>query len=143
MTYIIISRTEYDNLSKELNLLAIKLGVSEQDIEYFNNEGKKALYGGLNNSEVKARKDLSIDTNYVESMGDLELSSNNFQMALTIKQLSKGDIKTQQDIIDTHIHYGKAIRKLLEEDGGLMPEDMPVLESTKQVVDRSKDLDYL
>lgn len=136
----LIDRIGYREEHKQLSAAAVNSGVPNRNLGLFHSAGQRALQGGLSVNELKERKGLSADVNYPDYMGDIELTSNKLRMQLTTRRLSKGDINDQQTAIDTHAHYGKAVRRLLEEDSDLMPEDMPALESTRQVVERLKEI---
>lgn len=135
----LIGRIGYRESHKELSHEAVNCGVPARNLGLFHDAGQRALQGGLSVSEMKERKGLPPEVNYPDYMGTVELSANMLRMAITTNKLSKGDIHGQQAAMQTHVDSGLSVRRLLIEND-MLPEDLPVLESTRQVVDRLKQI---
>jgi len=135
----LIGRIGYRESHKELSNKAVEVGVPNRNLGMFHDSGQRSMQGGLSVSEMKQLKGLPPEVNYPDYMGTAELSANMLRMAITTNNLSKGNIQGQQAAIQTHIDAGLAVRKLLA-DNDMLPENLPVLESTRQVVDKLKQI---
>lgn len=58
-------------------------------------------------------------------MGSAELGANIFRITQTEALLEKQELPDEQIATNTHYIVGKAIRKVIKELGGTMPEDLP------------------
>ncbi len=66
-------------------------------------------------------------------MGSTELAANLFRATQTEEKLIRENIKGKQKANQTHLEVGKKVRKTIEELGGTMPENLPVVESIKEI----------
>ena len=58
-------------------------------------------------------------------MGSTELGANVFRITETESLLEMQKEKSEKMAGETHYKVGKAIRKVIKELGGIMPEDLP------------------
>ena len=66
-------------------------------------------------------------------MGSTELAANLFRATQTEEKLKREQIKGKQKANQTHYEVGKKVRKTIQELGGEMPENLPVIESIKKI----------
>lgn len=73
-------------------------------------------------------------------MGSTELAANLFRATQTEEKLRKEKINNKYQANKTHFEVGKKVRQTIEELGGTMPEDLPVVESIKKLENKQKKL---
>lgn len=137
----LINRIGYREDYKSLNNTAVESGVHPNNLGLFQDAGQKALQGGYSVSQLKERKGISAGDNYPDYMSNVELNANRLRMSLTQQHLIENNIHNQKQAIDAHARVGKSVRNLLAEYTSIMPEDMPAIESTCEVVDRIKSIE--
>jgi len=103
------------------------------DYAIFQNHGYKGLYGGLDAKGIHIRKGLKKSQQILDHMGSTELAANLFRATQTEEKLRKDKIRGKQKANLTHYEIGKKVRKTIEEIGGTMPENLPVVDSIKKV----------
>ena len=111
-----------------LNQVAKKCGVKSFD--KFHNAGYKGLYNGETANDIAKRKNLRYREDILDNMGSEELAANLFRITQTESKLKRDNISTEKDANETHYNVGKAVRKTIEEIGGIMPEDLPTPEKS-------------
>lgn len=106
-----------------------------QPIDYaiFQNHGYIGLYGGLDAKSIHKHKGLKKNQQILDHMGSTELAANLFRATQTEEKLIRENIKGKQKANQTHLEVGKKVRKTIEELGGTMPENLPVVESIKEI----------
>lgn len=106
-----------------------------QPIDYaiFQNHGYIGLYGGLDAKAIHKHKGLKKNQQILDHMGSTELAANFFRATQTEEKLIRENIKGKQKANQTHLEVGKKVRKTIEELGGTMPENLPVVESIKEI----------
>ncbi len=128
-------RLEMVEHNKQLAEAAKNAGVI-QPVEYaiFQNWGYKGLYNGLDAKGIHQKKGLKKSQNILDHMGSTELAANLFRATQTEEKLKRDNVKNKEQANKTHYEVGKKVRKTIEELGGTMPENLPVVESIKQLV---------
>lgn len=134
----LINRIGYREEHKELSSIAIESGVHPRHLGQFHDAGQRALQGGHSVNDLKERKGLPATANYPDFMSSVELNSNKLRMSLTGQHLIENNIQGQKKAIDVHARVGQSVRNLISEYTNIMPEDMPAIESTCEVVNRAK-----
>ncbi len=111
-----------------------------QPYEYaiFQNHGYMGLYGGLDAKGIHQTKGLKKSQQILDHMGSTELAANLFRATQTEDKLRKDNIKGKQKANKTHFEIGKKVRRIIQEIGGTMPEDLPVADSIKKL-EKSKE----
>ncbi len=106
-----------------------------QPIDYAisQNHGYIGLYGGLDAKAIHKHKGLKKNQQILDHMGSTELAANLFRATQTEEKLIRENIKGKQKANQTHLEVGKKVRKTIEELGGTMPENLPVVESIKEI----------
>ncbi|MEC4085376.1 DNA damage-inducible protein D [Myroides odoratimimus] len=103
------------------------------DYAIFQNHGYKGLYGGLDAKAIHKKKGLSKSQQILDHMGSTELAANLFRATQTEDKLRREDIQGKAKANETHYEVGAKVRKTIEELGGMMPEDLPTVESVKKI----------
>lgn len=66
-----------------------------------------------------------------------ELAANLFRITQTESKLKRDNVHGEEKANETHYDVGRKVRKVIEELGGTMPEDMPTpkksLKDTKKI----------
>lgn len=104
----------------------------------FQDHGYKGLYGGLGAKDIHVRKGLKKSQKILDHMGSTELAANLFRATQAEDKLRREDIKGKTEANQTHYEVGVKVRKTIEELGGTMPEDLPVVESIKKIEAKEK-----
>lgn len=127
-------RTEMKNHNKQLADAARNAGVIDPyDYAIFQDHGYKGLYGGLGARDIHAKKKLSKTQQILDHMGSTELAANLFRATQTEEKLKKDKVKGKGYANFTHYEVGRKVRKTIEDIGGTMPENLPVVDSIKKV----------
>ena len=79
--------------------------------------------------DIKRHKNLKDNERILDHMGSTELAANLFRATQTEDKLRRENIKGKQNANRVHFQVGAKVRKTIEELGGTMPEDLPVVES--------------
>jgi DNA-damage-inducible protein D len=66
-------------------------------------------------------------------MGSTELAANLFRATQAEEKLRRDKIKGKDAANRTHHEVGVKVRQTIQELGGTMPEDLPVVESIKKI----------
>ena len=131
------TRITVNNKNKKLFYTARKAGV--RNFAKFNNYGYMGLYNGETAKDIKKRKKLKENEDILDWMGSTELAANLFRITQTEDVIDKKKIKGEQASCDTHYKVGKAVRGVIEEIGGTMPEDLPTPKtSVKEIENKIK-----
>ncbi len=139
----LVKRIDFREEHKDLSTSAVNCGVPTRNLGLFHDAGQSAFQGDRSVSEMKELKGIPADANYPDYMSEMELTANQLRMQITKHKLDTGDINTQKAAIETHAKVGKAVRDFVYDQTGLYPENMPILETTRQVVERCKEIEYL
>lgn len=129
-------RDKVKDANKGLNEAAKNAGVVKYGV--FHDAGYRALYGGLGNVAIKARKGIGEKEDLLDRIGHTELAANYFRITQTQQKLDRDRVNTQQGAIDTHKHVGGEVRKAMERISGTKPEDLPAEPSLKELNKKPK-----
>ena len=127
-------RNELKTHNKKLAEAAQKAGV-ETPIDYavFQDHGYKGLYGGLGAKDLHEKKALKKSQQILDHMGSTELAANLFRATQTEEKLKREKIQGKIKANKTHYDVGKTVRKTIQELGGTMPEELPVVGSVLRI----------
>ena len=147
-----ISKIEYSRLSEDekkfyqrdltkkgnysLNQVAKNAGV--KNFDKFHNFGYKGLYNGETADDIAKRKKLRYREDILDNMGSEELAANLFRITQTEAKLKRDNIKTENNANQAHYTIGKNIRKVIEKNGGTMPEDLPTPKKSLKELEKEK-----
>lgn len=95
--------------------------------QHSQNFGYKSLYGGLDAKGIHTKKGLKKSEQILDHMGSTELAANLFRATQTEDKLQRDNIQGKKLANQTHFEIGKKVRKTIEEIGGTMPENLPVV----------------
>ena len=98
-----------------------------------------ARYRGLYNAplkEVRRKKGLYEKENLMDRAGPLELSANDFQMNLAAQVIKREEITNEAQAITRNQEVAARVRKVIEESGSPLPEDLPIEPPIKEVAAR-------
>lgn len=108
-----------------------------KDFRFFANEGYLGMYNHTM-SELKEKRGLPKDAQLSDSIGLTELSANIFRITLTHERLqalrNPSEIKAAQE----HWKIGSQIRRLIKENTGKYPEELPTQYNLKYLQRRLK-----
>ena len=107
--------------------------VEPLDYAIFQNHGYMGLYGGLRQDDIHRLKGLKKSQKILDHMGSTELAANLFRATQAEEKLRRDKVKGKKAANQTHQEVGAKVRKTIQELGGTMPEDLPVVESIKKI----------
>lgn len=130
------TRINVKNKNKFLFDTARKSGVT--NFAKFNDYGYKGLYNGETAKQIANRKGIdSQKEDILDYMGSTELAANLFRITQTDDVLKIKNVDNEDDACITHHNVGRAVRKTIEEIGGIMPENL--LTPEKSIKDLEKE----
>ncbi len=135
----LVVRGDIKQWNQMLAETAHKAGViTNEEFAIFQNAGYKGLYGGLDVSDIHAKKGLEVGQKILDYMGSTELIANLFRISQTEEKLRKDNVTDSETA--THIHYsvGGEIRNTIEKIGGTMPEDLPTPKKSIQQIEKEQ-----
>lgn len=117
----ILYRDEVSEGNKSLASAAKNAGVT--DYARFANAGYRGMYNMFNSQLAKKRGIES--SKLMETMGRTELAANLFRITQTEERIKSKNIQGQEDLEKTHLEVGKEVRKIVQQNTGKNPEDLP------------------
>jgi len=133
-------RAEMREHNKSLVETAKAAGVIEPiDYAVFQNAGYKGLYGGLDNKQIHAKKNLKKSQKILDHMGSTELAINLFRATQAEEKLKRDKTQGKQAANQAHYTVGEAVRKTIGELGGTMPEDLPTPDKSIKQIERAQE----
>ena len=132
----LIARGETKDKNKLLYKAATEAGV--KNYGKFTNFGYQGLYGGETREQIAKRKGLNDKQEILDYMGSEELADNLFRIVQTESKLTRENITKEDDANITHHQVGVAVRKTIEELGGVMPEDLPTPKRSLKELEKNK-----
>lgn len=133
-----LTESEYENLTedekrlyrrrqtKDGNIVLYKVAKEKgvKNFDRFTNAGYKGLYNGETAKDIAKRKVLIYRKDILDYMGSAELGANVFRITQTEALLKKQSLPDEQIATNTHYKVGRAIRNVIKELGGTMPEEL-------------------
>ena len=110
-------------------------GVSNRMQGIFHDARYQGLYG-MPLREVKQKKGLGQKEIVYDRAGPMELSANEFQMNLAAEVIQKQGIRGEQAAISRNKAVASDVRRVIKDQGGTPPEDLPLAEPIKEVKKR-------
>lgn len=127
-------RKEMAEHNKQLVETAKNAGViTNLDYAIFQNHGYQGLYNGMTAKDIHHHKGLLKNQKILDHMGSTELAANLFRATQTEEKLKRENIQGKKNANKTHYEVGKKVRETIKELGGTMPEDLPSVESIKEL----------
>ena len=117
---------------KRVSAAAEEAGVRIQMQPVFHDARYRGLYGAPLQA-VRRKKGIPEGENVLDRAGPLELSANDFQMNLAAEVITREGIQGEQQAIDTNETVGARVRKVIEESGSPLPEDLPLEPPIKEI----------
>lgn len=131
------TRINVKNKNKFLFDTAKKSGVT--NFAKFNDYGYKGLYNGESAKQIANRKGIDSEKeDILDYMGSTELAANLFRITQTDDVLKIKNVDNEDDACITHHNVGKAVRKTIEEIGGIMPEKLPTPEKSIKELEKEE-----
>ncbi len=132
-------RVQMKQHNKQLAGVAKNAGViTPIDYAIFQDHGYKGLYGGLGAKDIHKTKGLKKSQQILDHMGSTELAANLFRATQTEEKIRRENIKGKDSANFAHRVVGAKVRQTIQELGGTMPEDLPVVESIKKIEKKQK-----
>lgn len=126
----IFLRNELAKRNLQLAGAARKAGIIKpKDYALFQNHGYMGLYGGLDVKAIRKIRNLDADENILDHMDSIELAMNLSRVKQTAELLSDEETNDAADANSVHFAVGVKLRKAIEETGGTLPENLPVVEN--------------
>ncbi|GHO51441.1 DNA damage-inducible protein D [Ktedonospora formicarum] len=122
---------------KLLGQAAQQAGVNTENFGIFIDAG----YLGLHRhtlEELKERKDIPDDEDYLDNIGRAELSAIDFKNNLTEGKIRGEGITGLDDASQAHYFVGDQVRKAIEAVGQPYPEDLPPAASIRKMIEERR-----
>lgn len=110
--------------------------VEPAEFAFFQNQGYRGLYGGLDAPGLHRRKGLGQGAHILDHMGSTELAANLFRATQAEEKLRRDNIRDREEANRTHFEVGRRVRQTIEELGGTKPENLPVAEDIRKLSSR-------
>jgi DNA-damage-inducible protein D len=104
----------------------------------FQNAGYRGLYGGLTTQDIHKRKKLSKSQQILDHMNSEELAANLFRATQTDAKIRRENIRGESNANLAHFEVGQKVRNTIQNIGGTMPENLPVVDSIGKAKTRIK-----
>ncbi len=127
---------------KRVSAAAKEAGVRNRMQAVFHDARYRGLYGAPLRA-LRQKKGIPETENVLDRAGPLELSANDFQMNLAAEVITREGIRGEQRAIETNETVGARVRKVIEESGAPLPEDLPVEPPINEIESRIKTGDKL
>jgi DNA-damage-inducible protein D len=131
------SRERVTESFKRVSKVAQEAGVRNTSQGIFHD----ARYRGLYNAPLKAvriKKGIGEKENFMDRAGPFELSTHDFQMNLAAKVITREGIKSEPKAIALNQEVAARVRKVIEDSGSPLPEDLPIEPPIKEIEARVK-----
>lgn len=117
----LLIRDEITEGNKSLSSVAKQAGV--EDYAKFQNAGYRGMYNMLN---VQLARRRGVDkTKLFDTMGRTELAANLFRITQTEERIKSRNVQGQAMLEDTHFCVGREVRKIIQDNAGCGPEELP------------------
>lgn len=110
--------------------------ITRRDFALFQDFGYKGLYAGETARDIAERKGLRKGQAILDWMGPDELAANLFRASLTEQSLRNGPVDTKEQANQVHHRTGAAVRQVIVEQGGTVPEKLPTPDVSVQELRR-------
>lgn len=110
--------------------------VTRRDFAIFQDHGYRGLYGGETARDIAARKGLAKGQQILDWMGPDELAANLFRASLTEQRLRNDPVDSKDEANQVHHRTGAAVRQVIIEQGGTVPEMLPTPDVSVQELQR-------
>jgi DNA-damage-inducible protein D len=118
----VVFRDEIKEGNTALSKAAHRAGV--QNFAYFQNAGYVGMYN-MNNWQLANRRNID-KTKLFDHMGRTELAANLFRITMTEEKIKNESIKGQASLERAHMSIGREVRKMVIDNTGKTPENLPV-----------------
>lgn len=132
----VMLRGEITEHNKKLAKTAKEAGVL--NYAEFQDYGYMGLYGGMRNRDIHKAKGLSKSQKILDHMDSEELGANLFRTTQAEAKIRREAIKGQVKANKAHHEVGQKVRQTIEELGGAMPEELPVVDGVNKARTRIK-----
>jgi DNA-damage-inducible protein D len=131
------ARLKVSESYKALAKAARGAGVNSERFGIFMDAGNLGLYH-MTLQELKEKKGIPNDEEYLDRVGRHELSAIDFKNTLTEGKLLDEKVNAEDRAIDTHYFMGELVRKTIEEAKQPLPETLPTEPSIRKLVEERR-----
>ena len=129
----LLIREELTEGNKALASAAKQAGVI--NFANFQNAGYVGMYN-MKSWQLERKRDIK-KGKLMDNMGRTELAANLFRITQTEERIKNKGVKGQPNLEQTHFQVGKEVRKIIRENVGKLPENLP---QEKQLLEIRKEL---
>src|SRR6185436_10714455 len=131
----LVTREKIREANTALKHTASSAGVT--NFGFFGDAGYRGMYKA-SQAKVKEMKGIKPSEDFLDCIGPLELTANEFRIRLTEEKLRQSNAKGQVPAEHVHSNVGKKVRALVREEIGHPPEELPRAVSIKQIEKRKR-----
>jgi DNA-damage-inducible protein D len=128
----IIARKKLTQSEKELSTIIYERLQDEKSFAIIRSQGDRALFGGLNTAQVKAKMKVPNKRPLADFLPTITIKAKDFANEITNFNIKRDDLNTEYQITSEHVENSADIRKLLGKRN-IKPEELPPAEDIKKV----------
>lgn len=117
---------------KQLSGIIFERVGDEQGFARIRSKGDQALFGGITTQQMKGRLGAPENRPLADFLPTITIKAKDFANEITNFNISKDDLRTEQQITGEHVKNNSDVRNLLTHRG-IVPEKLPAAEDIKKV----------
>jgi len=124
----------------ELSKTIYDRGVDNSGFARIRSKGDWALFGGYNTSDMKRKLGIKENRPLADFLPTITITAKQLATEITNFNVTKNNVKGEENITDEHVQNNKDVRALLGKSG-IKPEELKVEEDIKKLERKIKTLD--
>jgi DNA-damage-inducible protein D len=126
------ARVKLTNSETELSKNIFERGVDGKGFGIIRSKGDKALFGGYNTQNMKAKLAVPKNRPLADFLPTVTITAKNLATEITNHNVKQNNLQGQNLITQEHVNNNTNIRKLLD-DSGIKPEELPASKDLKKL----------
>ena len=133
------ARQDLTEAERQLCGVAQQAGVGNKEFGLFKDAGFRGMYN-MSLRELRARKGVDQKQTPYDYMGLEETAGNLFRVTQTTARLKRDGVKGLRPAMGTAETVGREVRRMMIQNSGVAPENLPAEEDVRDVKKRLKDV---
>ena len=122
---------------KQLSQNIYERGVDDAGFDRIRSKGDKALFGGINTSDMKVMLGVKNNRPLADFLPTLTIAAKNLATEMTNHNVTESDLQGEDPITKEHVQNNSSVREMLGKRG-IRPEDLPPAKDIKKLERRVK-----
>ena len=131
------ARDRLKESEKQLSQNIYERGVDDAGFGRIRSKGDKALFGGRNTGDMKAKLGINDNRPLADFLPTLTIAAKNLATEMTNHNVNEVDLQGEESITREHIQNNSSVRDMLGKRG-IKPENLPPAEDIKKLERRVK-----